>query len=59
MGFVINPVKFLHILITVFFGNTGQTDFQNIYLFILMVNLALQFVFLGNLKSILWTLKTY
>ena len=47
MGFVVNTVKLPHILINVSFRNAGQSDFQNVNLFILAVYPALQFAFLG------------
>lgn len=47
-GFVISPVKLLHVLITVFFGNAGQSGFKNLNFLILAVNPALQFAFLGK-----------
>ena len=51
VGFVVNAVKLLHILITVSFGDAGQTDFQNVYFLILAVNFALQFAFLGKSRN--------
>lgn len=51
VGFAVNLVKFLHILITVSFDDTRQADFQKVYFLVLAVNPALQFPFLVSFTN--------
>ena len=39
---MVGTLKLLHIFITISFDNFGQTDFQNAYYLILMINPTLQ-----------------
>ena len=51
VGFAINLVKFLHILIIVSFDDTRQTNFQKVYFLVFTVNPTLQFPFFRQFRK--------